>query len=150
MMLLKAMAVAGAVLAMSGCTDASYDVPAGPSPATGPLSGTWTGTLAAPGLAQTVRVDLTEYAFGTAFSAIGTFTITSGSGRIAGSASGLSIGSQVTLTLAPDQRPTCNAPQVLPVGNVELFLTAGENALTGDALFVECDGSVRGTARLNR
>ena len=149
-MLLKAMAVAGARLALSGCAEASDDMPAGPSPATGPLSGTWTGTLTAPGLSQSVRVDLTEYVFGSAFTAVGTYTITSGSGRSAGSASGLTVGSQVTLTLAPDQRPTCTAPQVLPVGNVELFLTASENLLAGDALFVECDRSVRGTARLNR
>ena len=150
MMLLKTMAVAGALLALSACTDASPDVPAGPSPATGPLSGTWSGTLAAPGLSQTVRIDLTEYAFGSAFTAVGTYTFTTGSSSGAGSASGLTIGSQVTLTLAPDRRPTCNASQVLPVGNVELFLTASENALVGDALFVECDRSVRGTARLNR
>ena len=118
-MLLKAMAVAGALLALSGCAEASDDMPAGPSPATGPLSGTWTGTLTAPGLSQSVRVDLTEYVFGSAFTAVGTYTITSGSGRSAGSASGLTVGSQVTLTArrAPRRRScrsatsSCSSPR---------------------------------------
>jgi hypothetical protein len=149
MMLFKAMTVAGALLAMSACTDASPDVPAGPSPTTGPLSGAWTGTLSASDRSQTVRIDLTEYAFGSAVTAVGSYMFTSGSNG-SGSASGLTIGSQVTLTLAPDRRPACNAAQVLPVGNVELFLTPSESTLIGDALFVECDRSVRGTARLNR
>lgn len=146
----KAMAVTCALLAMSACSDASYGAPTSPSPVLGPLSGTWTGTLLAPGRSQTVRIDLTEYAFGGASTAVGTYTTVSGSSHGAGAASGLSIGSQVTLTLAPDRRPTCNVPQVFPVGNVELTLAASGNALSGEALFVECDGSVRGTARLNR
>lgn len=146
----KAFAVTCALLAMSACADSATDAPVGPSPARGPLSGTWTGTLSAPGRSQTVRIDLDEYAFGGAFTALGTYTAISGTGGVSGMASGLTTGTQVSITLAPEARPPCPLPQILPVGNVELSLVLSGNALDGLALFVDCEGSVRGTAQLRR
>jgi hypothetical protein len=149
-MLFNTMVAFCALLALSACADGSSDVPAGPSPVTGPLSGTWTGTLSSPGQSHAVRIDLQEYGFGAAFTALGTYTSTSGSSRVSGMASGLTTGTQVSITLAPDVRPPCALPQILPVGNVELSLVLSGDALTGQALFVECERSVRGTAQLNR
>jgi hypothetical protein len=146
----KAIAVTCALLVMVACADPALDVPAGPSPVRGPLSGTWTGTLSAPGRSQTVRIDLEEYAFGGAFTSVGTYTITSASSRVAGTASGLTTGAQASITLAPDVRPPCPLPQILPVGNVELSLVVSGDAMDGQALFVECEGSVRGAARFGR
>lgn len=146
----KAIAVTGALLAMVACADSAADGPVGPSPVQGPLSGTWTGTLSAPSRSQTVRIDLQEYAFGGAFTALGTYTATSGTDRVSGTALGLATGTQVTISLAPDTRPPCSLPQILPAGNVELSLELSGDALDGQALFVDCEGSFRGTARLSR
>lgn len=146
----KVIAVTCALLAMIACADSATDAPVGPSPARGPLSGTWTGTLSAQGRSQTVRIDLEEFAFGGAFTAVGTYTATSETSRVSGLASGLTTGAQVSLTLAPDARPPCPLPQIVPVGNVELSLVLSGTSLDGQALFVDCEGSVRGTARLSR
>lgn len=146
----KAIAVTWTLLAMVACADSAADAPTGPSPVRGPLSGTWTGTLSAPGRSQTVRIDLEEYAIGGAFTALGTYTATSGTSRFSGTASGLTTGTQVSITLAPDARTPCSLPQVLPAGNVELSLVLSGDALEGQALFVDCEGSIRGTARLSR
>lgn len=147
---IKAIAVTCALLAMAACAEPTPDVPVGPSPVRGPLSGTWTGTLSAPGRSQTVRIDLEEYAFGGSFTALGTYTAMSGTSRTSGMASGLTTGAQVSITLAPEARPPCPLSQILPVGNVELSLVLADNVLDGQALFVDCEGSVRGTARFGR
>jgi hypothetical protein len=146
----KAIAVTCALLAMVACADSAPVAPVGPSPAQGPLSGTWTGTISAPGRSQTVRIDLQEYVFGGAFTALGTYTATSETSRISGTASGLATGTQVSISLAPEARPPCPLPQIVPVGNVELSLVLADNLLDGQALFVDCEGAIRGTARLSR
>jgi hypothetical protein len=139
-----------AMLGSSGCGRPSPIAPSPPGLTDGPLTGTWTGTLMGHGPTRNLRLQLIEYAVGHGHTATGTFISMAAGGTSTGTVTGLTLDGRATLTLAPAQRPACPLASLGTVGNVELTLLPAGDRLSGDALFVECGQSVRGTANLVR
>jgi hypothetical protein len=144
----RAFITACSILAGCSCGD-SAPSPTGPSAAVGPLTGTWTGTLSRPGVAQSVRLELTEVAFGIGFVASGRYTV-GNSATTTGTVGGVFVdNTSINLSLSPSVRPECNAPQPLsPAGEMLLNVTLSGNQLAGRTVFVLCGSEAVGTVSL--
>lgn len=151
-MLPSRIVVIAAVLCSLTACGSSSSSPTGPTSATGPLSGAWTGTLARFGATQTLRLDLTDTGVGTGSAVSGTYTITDNGGTSRGSAGGVAVNGTVSLTLKPAAPPTCPSgpPLPVPAGDMLLTLTLTGQQMSGQAVIVQCASQDVGTVTLSR
>lgn len=150
---LRSLVLVALLFGVPACGSSSSS-PTAPTPVAGPISGTWTGTLAQAGAAQTLRLELTDSAFGTGWVVSGRYTATDAAGLATGtgSAGGIALNDFVSITLKPAAPQTCQSGPPLPVtpGEVLLTLTLAGPQMTGQAVTVSCAGESVGSVTLRR
>lgn len=140
------------VIGFAACGADSDVSPLAPSPpATGALTGDWTGTVRAGTRETRVTLKLTEViADDTRAGLYGTYSADFPSQTDVGTASGTRTGTSILLMLSPGSITPC-AQQPLVAANTMFFtVNVSGSRFDGTALVTHCDGSTNGTVTLDK